>query len=127
MRILLDTHIFLWYLIDDIKLKQKSKEIIADTRNSIFLSVISFWEITIKYHIRRLPLPEPPETYIPYHRKLHGVQTLPLNEDTILHLSKLPSIHKDPFDRMLICQALENELTIMTLDSTITKYPVEVI
>ena len=74
----------------------------------------------------KLPLPEPPETYLPKQRDLHQIASLALDESSVIQLAKLPPLHRDPFDRMLICQALQNGLTIVTVDSAVRAYPVSV-
>ncbi|MCK4819843.1 type II toxin-antitoxin system VapC family toxin, partial [bacterium] len=85
---------------------------------------VSTWEISIKHALGRLSLPEPPERFIPAQREQHGVETLPLEESATLHLTRLPQLHKDPFDRMLICQAIIHGMLIMTPDELISQYPV---
>ena len=77
-----------------------------------------------KYNLGKLPLPEAPETYIPTQRKRHHISNLVVDENSVIHLSKLDSIHNDPFDRLLICQAVEFELTIMTVDHKIKQYSI---
>jgi PIN domain nuclease of toxin-antitoxin system len=124
MKLLLDTHIFLWYISGDRKLPPHYKSNIQDSTNEVYLSVVSLWEIIIKNQIGKLPLPQPPEIYIPEQRKLHLISTLPLNESSTGILSKLPSIHRDPFDRILVCQAIDNGMTIVTVDNNIQAYPV---
>lgn len=95
--------------------------------NDIYLSVISIWEAIIKYQIGKLPLPEPPNTYLPKQRIRHFISSLELDERSISKLLELPSIHRDPFDRMLICQALTHKMTIITSDEHIRNYNVSVL
>lgn len=71
-----------------------------------------------------MPLPQPPQQFIPAQRRAHRIETLPLDEDAVLQLPRLPAHHKDPFDRMLICQAIAHGMTILTPDPLITRYPV---
>ncbi len=85
------------------------------------------WESIIKYQLGRLPLPESPETYLPKQRDRHQIANLDLDESSVTQLGSLPSLHKDPFDRMLICQALHHGLTIATVDAEIIKYLVDLI
>lgn len=124
MKILLDTHIFLWFISADERLDENWKNLIKDSDNDVYLSVVSLWEIIIKYNLGKLPLPEAPEIYIPQQRKKHQISTLIVEENSVIHLSKLPLIHNDPFDRLLICQAIEFELTMMTVDEKIKQYSV---
>lgn len=126
MRILLDTHIFLWFISGDARLLKDVRDAIRDPDNEVYLSAISVWEAIVKYQLGKLPLPEHPETYLPKQRDLHQITSLDLNESSVLQLAKLPTLHRDPFDRMLICQALQNGLTIATVDTAVRAYPVNV-
>ncbi len=127
MKILLDTHIFLWFISGDSRLSTDVRDIIRDVDNEIYLSVVSVWESIIKYQLGKLPLPESPETYLPKQRELHQIASLTLNESSIVQLAKLPPLHRDPFDRMLICQALQYGLTIATVDAAVRAYSVSFI
>lgn len=127
MKILLDTHIFLWFISGDTRLSTDIRDAIRDSDNEVYLSAISIWEAIIKYQLGKLPLPEHPETYLPRQRDLHQISSLALDESSVIQLAKLPPLHRDPFDRMLICQALQNGLTIATVDPAVRAYPVSVI
>ena len=124
MKILLDTCTFLWIITDDPKLSPQSKKLFIDPSNEVYLSVASTWEIAIKYNRGKLSLPKPPEIYIPIKRKQHNIDSLPLDEEATLYLTKLPDLHKDPFDRILICQSIVSGLIILTPDELISQYPV---
>jgi len=126
MRILLDTHIFLWFISGDIQLSTDVRDAIRDPDNEVYLSTISVWEAIVKYQLGKLPLPENPKTYLPKQRDLHQFASLALDEISVVQLAKLPLLHRDPFDRMLICQALQNGLTIATVDTAIRAYSVNV-
>ncbi|HEY53603.1 MAG TPA: type II toxin-antitoxin system VapC family toxin [Caldilineae bacterium] len=126
MRLLLDTHIFLWYISGDSRLNIGIKQAIQDTGNEVYLSVVSLWEATIKYQLGKLPLPQSPSWYLPTQRKRHLITSLPLDEASIRHLETLPPLHRDPFDRVLICQAIEHGLSLVTVDKIINDYPVSV-
>ena len=127
MRILLDTHIFLWFISGDTQLSMDIRDAIRDPDNEVYLSAVSVWEAIVKYQLGKLPLPEPPETYLPKQRDLHQISSLNLDENSVIQLSKLPPLHRDPFDRMLICQALQNDLTIATVDALVRAYSVNVL
>jgi PIN domain nuclease of toxin-antitoxin system len=127
MKILLDTCVFLWIISGDRELSEKRGKIFSSPDNEIFLSPISVWEIIVKHQIGRLPLPERPETFVLKNRKKHGIESLPLGEEAALQLSKLPDYHKDPFDRMLVCQAISEGMPVMTPDPSINQYPVRTI
>ncbi|MGL4376655.1 MAG: type II toxin-antitoxin system VapC family toxin [Microcoleaceae cyanobacterium] len=89
----------------------------------MYLSVVSVWEATIKYQLGKLPVPESPEIYLPKQRERHLISSLSIDETTITQLAKLPPLHNDPFDRLLLCQSLEHDLIIMTEDKAIISYP----
>ena len=127
MRVLLDTATFLWAVTDAPEFSDDAREIFADPGNEIYLSAVSAWEIAVKYALGKLPLPEPPGRFVPLQRKHHGIDPLQLDEEAALHLSRLPLLHKDPFDRMLICQAIVRHLSILTPDELIQQYPVRTI
>ncbi len=124
MKILLDTCAFLWIITNNRDLTNHARSLFGDPNNVAFLSSVSSWEISIKYSLGKLDLPDHPEKYIPMQRKQHGIESLPLDEDATLYLSKLPNLHKDPFDRILICQAIIKGAVILTPDHLITQYPI---
>jgi PIN domain nuclease of toxin-antitoxin system len=100
MRILLDTHIFLWLLDNDKRLSERYRQLIHNLDNEIFLSVVSIWECVIKYQGGKLNFPRSPEIYLPQARRRHLIKALTVDEDSIAQLIKLPLLHKDPFDRL---------------------------
>lgn len=127
MQLLLDTHIFLWYVSGDTRLSIATRDAIDEPNNDVFLSVGSFWEIVIKYELGKLPLPQAPDRFIPAQRKAHGIQSLPFDENDARFLVGLPFHHRDPFDRMLVSQAMARVLTIVTVDPEIRKYSIPVL
>ncbi len=124
MRLLLDTCTFLWLVSGDAALSRRAVELISDIGNEAYLSHASSWEIAIKYTNGKLRLHEPPETYLPDTRRRHGILELPISEAACLRVHRLPGFHRDPFDRILICHALIGEMTIVTPDPKIRRYPV---
>jgi len=126
MRLLLDTHIFLWYITGDERVRPQTRQAIENSDAS-YLSVVSLWEATIKYQLGKLPLPEEPHPWLSIQMELHGIESLPLDEVSVARLSGLPLHHRDPFDRMLICQAIEHELMIVTVDSVLSRYPAQLL
>ncbi len=124
MKILLDTCTFLWIITDAKELSVNARNLFSDTENQIYLSCISVWEILIKHKLGKLPLPDDPGKFITTERELHQIETLALEENAILKLSQLPNHHNDPFDRMLVCQAITHGLTVLTPDHHINQYPV---
>lgn len=127
MRLLLDTSAFLWYLTADSKLPEPMADAVRSPENDVWFSVVSFWEILVKHQLGKLPLPEPPFSYIPKQREIHRIDTLQLEERAVAHLPKLPALHRDPFDRMLICQAIEHDLSFVTSDAVVQSYPVKIL
>ncbi len=98
------------------------ENIAADADNELFLSAASSWEIAIKYSIGRLELPVPPGEYIPDRISATGVVPIAISHADVLQIAGLPMHHKDPFDRLLVAQALERGLTIVTADSVLARY-----
>lgn len=126
MKLLLDTHVFLWFLTADARLPSTWVSAMRDPANGVFLSVVSVWEASVKFYLGKLSLPEPPQTYLPRQRERHGIASLPLFEASLRHLGQLPTVHRDPFDRMLVCQAMQHELTLVTTDDALRAYPISV-
>ena len=124
MRLLLDTCVFLWMISGDSRLPSGAEAHLRDGSNHVWLSSVSNWEISVKESTGRLVLPEPSERYVPRNRLRHQIRSLSMDEKSVAHQGRLPWLHRDPFDRMLICQAIENELTIVTPDHLIRQYPV---
>ncbi len=122
MDILLDTHILLWHLSDNPKLKTEKSKIIENPENRIFFSLVSLWEIAIKTSIGKLKITQPIDSLIPKEIAVLGLR--------IAHIQKVKELlfhHRDPFDRMLIAQAMEENLTIMTDDAHFKKYDIKLI
>lgn len=127
MRILLDTHTFLWWNTDDPHLSFRAREIIANGENELFLSAASAWEIAIKAGRGRLSLPELPDKYVASRMALHRIQPLPVQLSHALQVYHLPEHHSDPFDRLLIAQSQLESMPILTVDAQFGHYEVEVL
>jgi len=123
VRLLLDTCTFLWIVGGSSELSTRARAAFADPANETFLSAASAWEIAVKHRLGRLPLPSPPDEFVPAQRAAHGIEPLPVDEETALHVAKLPDLHRDPFDRLLVAQALVAGLVLLTPDDDIRKYP----
>jgi len=126
VKLLLDTCTFLWLISDAAELSTPARRLFSDPANEVFLSVASSWEIIVKNQLGKLPLPQPPHEFIPTWRTRHNIEPLPLAEAAVLQLARLPDYHRDPFDRILICQAIADGLAILTPDPLIRQYPVRV-
>jgi PIN domain nuclease of toxin-antitoxin system len=124
MKLLLDTCAFLWIATDDPHLSARARQLFSDPSNEAYLSSVSAWEIGVKHRLGRLPLPAPPDRLVPEMRAAHGIVGLPLDEESALHQARLPELHRDPFDRMLVCQAIVHGMVVLTPDELITQYPV---
>ena len=123
MKLLLDTHVFLWYITADPKLPVTFQAAIQDPANEVYLSAASVWEIAVKFSKGALRLPVPPDRLIAAARERYGISSLPIDEESAIHVVKLPALHADPFDRMLVSQAIVHGLTIVTPDPLVTQYP----
>jgi PIN domain nuclease of toxin-antitoxin system len=124
VRLLLDTCTFLWIVGGADDLSPRAREAFVDPANEVFLSAASAWEMAVKHRLGRLPLPEPPEVFVPAQRTAHGISALEVDEEAALHVGKLPDLHRDPFDRMLVAQALVGGFVLLTPDEAIRQYPV---
>ena len=127
MKIILDSCTFLWIITDDPKLSTLAKEVYLSPENEVYLSVVSEWEIALKYSIGKLPLPANPLQYIFDQRVKHGVNILPLTEPMALAVASIPFYHNDPFDRMMISQASSINAAVLSPDEHLRKYPVRII
>jgi PIN domain nuclease of toxin-antitoxin system len=127
MRVLLDTCTFLWLVEDSPRLSTVAREAHLSPDNEVFLSAVSVWEIGVKYSLGKLALPEEPAVLVPKHRDALKLTALPFDEEAALRVHKLSDRHRDPFDRMLVCQALAGGLAILTPDLQIAGYPVKTI
>ena len=127
MKVLLDTHTFLWWIDDAPNLSAKAREIVADAGNTIYISVASGWEIAIKTGIGRLQVEGDPERFFPEQFALNAFQTLSIQMSHVLHTVHLPFYHRDPFDRLLVSQSQIEDLPIVTRDPAIGHYEVETI
>ena len=126
MDFLLDTHTLLWAILNDKSLSSDAKKYLSDIANTCYYSPCSLWEITIKHSLGALDLSITLDECFDIITKT-GFIELPLHNDHFITLSKLPHHHKDPFDRMLIAQAISNNIRIITKDSMISKYDIETI
>ena len=127
MRYLLDTHIFLWWVLNNPKLDESARDAIEKQENDVYVSAASTWEMIIKHSIGKLSLPGTPEDFIQEQLLLNDMLPLPISIGHTLALAELPLIHKDPFDRMLIAQARSEGLVLITDDPLIKHYTVEIL
>lgn len=123
MNVLLDTCTFIWLISDPKRLSSLAGQILADPLNQLYLSSVSTWELAVKVQLGRIYFHQAFSVFIPAQRQKHRVDSLPLSEAAAAHVLSLPLMHADPFDRMLICQAIVNDLIIVTPDPLIRQYP----
>jgi PIN domain nuclease of toxin-antitoxin system len=124
VRLLLDTHVFLWLQTEPERVGDHLATV-KDRGTTLLVSAASSWEIAIKYGLGRLPLPEPPERYVPTRMRAIGAEALPIEHGHALAVAALPPLHRDPFDRLLVAQAGAAGATILTADPAVAQYPAE--
>ena len=124
---LLDTHAFLWWISDDRRLSDRAREIIGDGCNELYFSAASGWEISIKAGLGRLKVPEDLQRFIADQLSRNAIQVLPIHLSHALHTGSLPGHHRDPFDRILVSQALLEKMPLLSSDPQISRYPVGVV
>jgi PIN domain nuclease of toxin-antitoxin system len=127
MNVLLDTCTFLWAVSAPAQLSARARDAIASPANAVYVSSVSAWEIAVKHGLGRLTLTSPPDRFVQLQREAHGFETLPVDEASALHVSRLPALHRDPFDRLLVCQAIVHGLAILTPDPLVEQYPARVV
>lgn len=127
MRYLLDSCTWIFLLTGDIRLKKQQKKAILDTQNIIYISVVSVWEMSVKVKKGKLKLPKPLQEIVFEACVKDDFKILNLDVFSVLNVRNLPEYHKDPFDRMLISQAIDNDLTIMTSDTKFSNYDVKIL
>ncbi len=124
MRLLLDTHVFIWWSDEPEKLSDRVLNACQDDDNSLILSIISIWEMQIKIQLGKLRLRNPLRYLIENQQNINDLQVLPISVNHIYMLENLPMHHRDPFDRLIISQALEERLPLVSKDSVFSNYPV---
>lgn len=127
MRALLDTHAFLWWISDDPRLSETATEIIADGNNELYFSAASGWEISIKAGLGRLEVPDDLQKFIADQLLRNAIQGLPIYLRHALYTRTLPGHHRDPFDRILVSQAILEKMVLISADHQISRYAVEVV
>ncbi|HEX4783433.1 MAG TPA: type II toxin-antitoxin system VapC family toxin [Candidatus Sulfotelmatobacter sp.] len=127
MKYLLDTGVWLWSLDAVERISKRGLTVLSDSHQEIYFSAASVWELCIKARLQKLRLPGPPADCVPAFLAKQGLRALPVNHIHALKVYDLPFHHRDPFDRLLIAQAVVEELTILTADRAFAKYPVDVV
>ncbi len=127
MRYLLDTHAFLWFVLDDKRISTKAKSIIKDSKNEIYFSAASAWEIAIKTKLDRLKIKGDLESFIIEQLSTNSFVPLSITISHSLYTERLPQFHKDPFDRIIIAQSKIEKLSLISKDKNIKKYKVPIV
>jgi PIN domain nuclease of toxin-antitoxin system len=127
VRLLFDTHVWLWWFLEPRRLSGHAKELIAGEGHALLFSAASSWEIAIKYALRKLKLPEPPSRFVPERLARHGMVPLAVEHSHALRVSELPRHHSDPFDRLLVAQAQLEKATVLTADPSFLLYDVDIL
>ncbi len=127
MNLLLDTQVWLWSLLAPERLNREAQTLLAQVQNQLYLSSASVWEISIKAGLGKLPLPEPPASYVTSRMESQGILTLNITRAHALEVFNLPAHHRDPFDRMLIAQSRVEKFPVLTADPLFKVYEVEII
>lgn len=124
MKALLDTHTFLWFIADDEKLSDYAKQLIEDEETELPMSIASVWEMEIKTSLGKLTLAQPFDK-LPTHIEQNKITILPITVEHTIRVAKLPFHHRDPFDRLIIAQALVEKLPIIGIDATFDSYGIK--
>lgn len=127
MRLLLDTHAFLWWVEGSASLGRKATAAIADAEDQVFFSLASVWEMSIKISLGKLRLTSPLDRFLHEHIAANGFSYLPIQIEHAVRVSEMPFRHRDPFDRLIIAQALSEGLTVVSSDRVFRKYGVELL
>jgi PIN domain nuclease of toxin-antitoxin system len=127
MRALLDTHAFLWWVTDDVRLSSRVRAIIADGDNELYLSAASGWEMAIKTRLGKLHLPDNPASFVLDQLRVNAIEPLAVQMAHALRVYFLPEHHRDPFDRILVAQAQAERMPIITADPQVAQYDVEIV
>ncbi len=125
MKYLFDTHVMLWFLEDADALSKKARKILTNGESELFWSAASYWELTVKLSLGKLKLQKGWQGLLEKEKKVNRILDLPIQERHCAPHLTLPWIHRDPFDRLLICQAISEKLILLTKDETIRQYPVK--
>jgi PIN domain nuclease of toxin-antitoxin system len=121
-RVLLDTNVWLWMASNDARLGPLARNLITDVETELVLSAVSAWEISIKWALGKLPLPVTPEQFVDTTVRDGGLKRLQIDFDHVLGVAKLPPIHQDPFDRLLIAQSFATTMPLLTGNDTLGRY-----
>jgi len=127
VRLLLDTHVWLWWMLDSPRLSDATRRLVLDPEATVYFSAASAWEIAIKYAIGKLTLPAPPSTYIPSRAEGGDFRMIDIRVEHALAVGNLPRHHDDPFDRLLVAQSIVEGFRLITADRRLSMYDVDLV
>ncbi len=127
MKLLVDTHILIWLLTEPERIPSKARAALEDSANEVYVSAAVTWEIGIKHALGKMPMPMAPASYLPSRIAHYGFERLPISIEHTLVAAALPRLHDDPFDRMLVAQAHTEPMTLISVDASVIRYPVDVL
>ena len=122
MKLLLDTHALLWFIAGSSDLSDAARALIEDAENEKFVSIVSIWETAIKVSIDKMSLSSPFDDLFPHQLQINGFDLLPVKVEHASVITTLPFHHRDPFDRLLIAQAIEEKMTLVSIDEVFDNY-----
>ncbi len=126
MKLLLDTHALLWWIADDPRLSRRAASLISDGANEVYVSAATAWEIVVKSALGRVEVPDPVDHFLASQIEANAFLALPIHVRHALGLASLPDVHRDPFDRILVAQAVAEDLLLVSGDRVLRRYPVGV-
>jgi PIN domain nuclease of toxin-antitoxin system len=124
--LLVDTHVFLWMQTEPERLGS-ARALLEDDGTELLLSAASSWEIAVKWALGKLPLPEPPDRYVPDRMQRTAMTALAVSHHHALTVAELPTHHRDPFDRLLVAQAMSEDLPLITADAALRPYDIDLV
>jgi PIN domain nuclease of toxin-antitoxin system len=127
VKVLLDTHVLLWWLVDDPRLSERARQVVSDPSAAVYFSAVSSWELAIKFALGRLELPAPPRSFVPRVLQEQSIRSLDITHAHALDVADLPAHHRDPFDRLLVAQARVEKVGIVSGDPIFEEYGVPVV
>lgn len=122
MKLLLDTHTFLWFITGNLHLSTKARLLIEDAANDKFVSIVSLWEIALKFSLGKLILTDDFDVLFPNQLIVNGFTELPIETKHFYEVVKMPFHHRDPFDRLIIAQAISEKMSVISIDSVFDQY-----
>jgi PIN domain nuclease of toxin-antitoxin system len=125
MKLLLDTHVLIWWSLDSVKLTKKIYELLTDPNNTLVVSIASIWEMQVKVQLGKLDLDRKVSELITHQQQINNLEVLSIDPAHVYALESLPNEHRDPFDRIIIAESIVEEIPLLSADKVFERYPVE--